>query len=249
MLKLGVQSYCFRKFRDNRTVARMTRECGLESIELCAVHCDFGDPRGFDETIAAYREAGVEICSIGVQGLDGEIEKEKHYFDFLDRAGVGLMSVSFSPDTVPAAYRAAEALAKEHRVRLAIHNHGARDWLGSARMLDHVLRNTSPEIGFCLDTGWALDSREEPAEMAEKFRSRLYGVHLKDFIFDRSGRPEDVILGEGNLDLEKLLLALGKISFSGDAIIEYEGDADDPVPALGKCAAAFRAALERAAAR
>jgi inosose dehydratase len=235
MVKLGVQSYCFRGFKDNRTVAKMVKDCGLDRIEICGVHCDFTDTARFKDVISIYKDAGVDICSIGVQGMSNSVDKERKFFEFIKMVGVRLMSVDFDINTVPEAYRTAENLAEEYDVRLAIHNHGARHWLGSSQMLEYVFKNTSDRIGLCLDTAWALDSREDPVQMAEKYKDRLYAVHLKDFVFDRAAKPQDVILGEGNLNLKQLLETLDKNSFSGEAIIEYEGDVNNPVPALKKC--------------
>lgn len=42
-LDFGVRSYCFRECKDNRTVARLVRETGLDKIEVCAVHGNFND--------------------------------------------------------------------------------------------------------------------------------------------------------------------------------------------------------------
>jgi len=234
-MKLGVQSYCFRGFKDNKVVARMVRDCGLDRIELCGVHCDFTDVSKFRDVIATYKDAGVEICSIGVQGMNNDEKKERNFFEFIKMAGAKIMSVDFYPETVPAAYRTAEKLAGEYDMKLAIHNHGSGHWLGSEQILNYVFNNTSPRIGLCLDTAWALDSRQDPLHLAEKFGERLYAVHLKDFIFDRAARPQDVILGEGNLKLKNLLEILDKNSFSGEYIIEYEGDVNNPVPTLKKC--------------
>jgi sugar phosphate isomerase/epimerase len=84
-----------------------------------------------------------------------------------------------------------------------------------------------------------MDSGQDPVAMAEKFASRLYGVHVKDFVFDRAGRPEDVVVGTGNLDLAKLKSVLDKNSFDGYTVLEYEGDVNDPVPALKECVEAL----------
>jgi hypothetical protein len=45
-LDYGVQSYCFRHFKDNADVAQKVLEIGVKSIEVCAVHADFNDPEG-----------------------------------------------------------------------------------------------------------------------------------------------------------------------------------------------------------
>ena len=37
-----------------------------------------------------------------------------------------------------------------------------------------------------------LDSGGDPLAVADKFRDRLYGLHVKDFVFKPDGKPEDV---------------------------------------------------------
>ncbi|MCX7591625.1 MAG: sugar phosphate isomerase/epimerase [Kiritimatiellae bacterium] len=237
---LAVQSYCFRGFKKNNEVAAKTRECGLAVIELCAVHVDFNNEAGFEDVIKLYRDSGIRICSIGVQSFSGKAEIERKWFEFAKRAGATTISASFTVDSVPASYRVAESLAEQYGVNVAIHNHGGRHWLGSSQMLKHVFEQTSPRIGLMLDTAWALDAHEDPVAMCEKFRNRLYGLHLKDFVFDRAGRPHDVVVGTGNLDLRSLFDTLKTVGFCGNLILEYEGDVQNPVPALKECITAIR---------
>ena len=240
---LAVQSYCFRGFKDNAEVAEKVKAIGLSRIELCGVHADFNDPDCFDEVIDTYRKAGVEIVSIGVQGFFNQQDKEVNFFEFAKRAGIGIISASFSAESDPECFRTAEKLADEFDINLAIHNHGGRHWLGSVEMLGAIFKRTSPRIGLMLDTAWALDSHEDPVQMIEKFGDRLYGLHLKDFVFDRSGKQEDVVVGTGNLDLDKTFAALFcSVGFDGEMILEYEGDVDNPVPALSKCVESIKAA-------
>ena len=238
--QLGVQSYCFREFKTNQEVIAQVKKCGLSKIELCGVHVDFADEKGFDDVIDLYKANGVGIVSIGVQGMQGDKEAEEKFFRFAARAGARFMSVNFAIEGTPGSFRVAEKLAEQYDVRLAIHNHGGRHWLGCANTLGYVFSQTSERIGLCLDTAWAMDSGENPVEMVKQFGKRLYGLHFKDFVFDRARRPEDVVLGEGNLDLAALRDALKEIDFSGYAVLEYEADADNPVPALTQCVAAVR---------
>ena len=156
-------------------------------------------------------------------------------FEFLKLSGTGFMSVDFSPQTSPESWRLAEQLADEYDVFLGIHNHGGRHWLGSAQMIAHVLANTNERIGLCLDTAWALDAGEDPIGMAERFAAQLSGVHSKDLIFDRSRQPEDFVVGQGNLDLERLIGLIHSNDKIGYAILEYEGDVENPVPAIKAC--------------
>jgi sugar phosphate isomerase/epimerase len=237
---LGVQSYCFRGFKENRVVADLVRQCGLTKIELCAVHADFTDEKGFADIVDIYTRAGVDIVSIGVQTFQNDEATERKFFEFAERAGAKVITADFAVDSVPASFRTAERLADRYDIRVAIHNHGGRHWLGSATMLGNVFSNTSERIGLCLDTAWALDSGEDPLGMAKAFSDRLHGVHLKDFVFDSARKPTDVIAGEGNLKLGELLTFLREAGFGGPAVIEYEGDVENPVPAIKQCVAAIR---------
>jgi inosose dehydratase len=238
--ELGVQSYCFRAFKDNVRVAEMVRELDLDAIELCGIHVDFTDPSSFDDVVSIYEDAGIRIAAIGVQTMSNDPAVEECYFEFLQRAGCKFMSVDFAPGTTPEAYETASVMSEKFDVHLAIHNHGSRHWLGNSQMLEHVFSRTTARIGLCLDTAWALDSREDPIAMAETFGNRLYGLHIKDFVFDRAAAPEDVVVGTGNLDLAKLQETLTSIEFGGFVVLEYEGDVDNPVPALQACVTAVR---------
>ena len=74
--------------------------------------------------------------------------------------------------------------------------------------------------------------------MAERYSDRLYGVHIKDFVFDRARNPEDVIVGQGNLNLPRLVEIIESNENVKMMVLEYEGDVKDPVPALKECVAA-----------
>jgi sugar phosphate isomerase/epimerase len=236
---LSVQSYCFRHFKDNRVVAGMVKECGLGGIELCGVHANFGQEETFDEVIGIYRAAGIRIVSMGVQGFANKPEAEEKYFRFAQKAGLKVMSANFPPMDLDA-FRTAEKLAERYGINLAIHNHGGKHWLGSAQILQALFARLSPRIGLMLDTAWALDAGENPVRMAEIFAGRLYGLHLKDFTFDRARKPQDTIIGTGNLDLPALHKIAENKGFTGEMILEYEGDVENPIPALRSCVEQYR---------
>jgi sugar phosphate isomerase/epimerase len=238
-----VQSFCFRHFKDNAKVAELTKECGLSNIEVCRAHVDFSDRRAFAAMLAAYKAADVNVVSIGVNPLTGDEAADRIYFECAREAGLEVMSIDFKIDGIPESFAVAERLAEEYGVDLAIHNHGGRHWLGSSQALQWVFGRTGSRIGLSLDTAWAMDSREDPVEMVRAFGDRVKIVHLKDFVFDRARKPEDVVVGTGNLDLAALRSALTDVGFSGETIIEYEGDVENPVPALKSCAQQIRAAI------
>ncbi|MCS7032638.1 MAG: sugar phosphate isomerase/epimerase [Phycisphaerae bacterium] len=240
---VAIQSWCFRHFKPLPDFLSKLKECGVEATELCGVHVDFSEPDCFRESIEHIASANVRIVCIGVQYLTGEKEKDRPGFEFCRMAGVGNMSISFGPEAFPAGLKHISELAEEYDLLLGIHNHGGRDWLGNRQMLKHVLDRCSPRIGLHLDTAWALDSGEDPCQLIEEFAGRLSGVHVKDFVFDRSGKPQDVVIGEGNLDLPRMMNLLRTSGFTGPLVIEYEADVENPVPALRRCVQKLRALL------
>ncbi|MDQ3815622.1 MAG: sugar phosphate isomerase/epimerase [Armatimonadota bacterium] len=235
----GIHSYCFRNF-SNEEFARAALELGVDNVSISNVHGRFQEPDGFDDVIAIYRNAGLPISNIGVVQLTGDEQADRNPFEFARRAGTKILAVNFKPDTFDKASKLAQELAEEYDVRCGIHNHGGYHWLGNSEILEHIFKNSGPRLGLFLDTAWALAARQNPVEMARKFGDRLYGIHLKDFVFDRSGKPEDVIVGTGGLDLPAFVRTVAEAGFDGSCTLEYEAEADNPLPALKQCAEAIR---------
>lgn len=234
-MELGLQSFCLRGITDNEAVAKTVKACGLRRIEVCRVHTAFDDPDGFGALAGQYEAAGVPIVSIGVNKLDGDRTAATTLFECAKAAGLERMSVDFPLEGIDEALKVADELSERYGIKLGIHNHGGRHWLGSVTALRWVFGKTSSRVGLSLDTAWAIDSREDPVEMVREFGDRLHLVHIKDFVFGRDRTPEDVVVGTGTLDLRALDRAMTEAGFDGEAILEYEGDVDNPVPALREC--------------
>lgn len=240
MKRLAIQSFCFREFKDNARVASMVKGLGLGGIELCRVHADFRDVGGFGVVVGTYRTAGLEVVSIGVNAIGPDEAEARDIFACAKAAGCSVMSVNFKLEGIERSLALCDRLAEEYGIRAAIHVHGGRHWLGNKEALDWVFARTSKRIGLNLDTAWAMDARENPVDMARVYSDRLYILHLKDFTWKPDRVPVDVSVGTGNLKLPELKAALVETGFSGQMVIEYEGDPADPLPALGSCVAAIK---------
>ena len=240
--RLAIQSWCFRGFKPNAEVAAKLNACGVKHVEMCGFHID---PAGAEVApgIEVYRKAGIGFTAYGVHYFNQDEAAARKVFDFAKKAGC----TTISAHVPPASIALAEKLCTEYGIRLAIHNHGRKDRLGPVWALEDLFKATSANIGLCLDTAWMLDAGEDPVKVAEKFRDRLYGLHVKDFVFDRAGNPHDVVIGTGNLDLDGLVKLLVRTGWAGNLTIEYEGDVDNPVPALTQCVQALRASTAKAA--
>ena len=241
-LDFGVQSYCFRHFKDNAVVAEKVKEIGLNRIEVCAIHADFEDPAAFKDVVATYRDAGVGICSIGVQTFKGA-ENEKNWFECAALAGAKHISAHFQIDSFHKAVPKTAALAEEYGIRVGIHCHGGYMFGGSLDVIDHLIKLGDGQIGLCIDTAWCMQTgpnRGKPAEWVKHYGDKVFGVHYKDFEFEKNAQWKDVIVGTGTLDLPAFVTALDEANFNGMAVIEYEADIENPVPALTKCVQKMR---------
>ena len=234
---LGVQSWCFRKFTTLDGLVDQIQGIGLSRIELCEVHVNFEEEDGFERVISGITSRGMVITSIGVQRFKGDKAKEEKWFRFCKLAGAKMISATFDVGAVPTAYRMVERLAEKYDLVVGIHNHGGYDWLGNGMMLEHVFHNTGERIGLCLDSGWCIQAGEEPVKWVEKFQGRLFGTHIKDFVFHRDGKPEDVVVGTGSLKWKEYLAAVAGAPRMQTVTLEYEGDAENPGPALRECVA------------
>jgi sugar phosphate isomerase/epimerase len=237
---IAIQSWCFRHFKTIPEFTAQLKAAGVTATEICNRHGNFNDPATFADQLAQYKKAGVQLVAIGVEKLTGNIETDKPRFEFCKQAGVKEMSISFGPEAMFDALRNVEKLCDQYDMTVGIHNHGGYDWLGTPVILKHIFKNTSKRIGLHLDTAWAIDAKQDPIKMAEQFGERLYGVHVKDFVYTRDRQPQDVVIGTGILDLPKFMATLKQLNFKGPLVIEFEGDETNPVPVLKQCVEAMR---------
>ena len=243
--EFGIQSYCFREWKNNADVAKKIAGLGLNSVELCSVHADFRDVARFKDVVDVYKTHGISIASLGVETLIGDA-KERDIFACAALAGARHLSVHFKVDSFHPAIEQTKKLADEFGLRVGIHCHGGYVFGGQPEVLDYLIKLGSPQIGLCLDTAWCLQIGPrfgKPLEWIKRYAGHIYGVHFKDFVFARNGAWQDTIVGEGNLDLPAFVAALEASGFDGMGVIEYESEQYDPVPALKNCVAALRSAI------
>ncbi len=237
-MDFGVQSFCFRHFKDNADVAAKVKQIGVDKIELCGIHADFHDLAAWKDVLKTYQDAGVSVISIGVQTFTGD-PKERDWFECAAAAGAKHISAHFRVDSYTTAVPHAAKLCEEYGIRIGIHCHGGYMFGGSPDVIQHLIELGGPSIGVNIDTAWCMQigpKQGDPvAWVRDKFPGRVYGVHYKDFVFDKNGMWNDVVVGSGNLDLPAFVAALEETQFDGMAVIEYEADVENPVPALTEC--------------
>ena len=240
--ELGIQSFVLRHFKTKEELAVKVKETGLNRIELFGGHFDRDNPSSLTKVAEYLGSQGITVTGVGTERLTDDESQSRNVFDLGKAAGVSTLVIDFPIAGVPGCFPVAEKLAEEYGFNLAIHIHGGHHWLSNAPALDWIFGQTGPRVGLCLDTGWAIDGKQDPVALAEKYGDRLYGVHFKDFIYDRVRKPVDVIIGDGLLDLPAFLSALKDLDYSGPVSFEYEGEPENPVPAVRKCVEAVQKA-------
>lgn len=239
--KLGIQSYTFRTFKSIPSLVDALTQCGLSYVEVWPGHLSHDAEQG--EKDAAFElcaQKGITVDSYGQAVFKGDTTHDRGALAFAKYAGIKAITA----DVDPQVYESTERLCNEFDVNLAIHNHGRNHRYGHIAQIKDVFARTGPRFGLCLDTGWLIDAGEDPIEALDLFADRIYGVHLKDFTYNEQNEREDVIIGTGGLDLPGFMRKLDSLEFNGYLSIEYEGDADDPIPNMHKCVEAAQEAID-----
>ncbi|MDQ1257284.1 MAG: Sugar phosphate isomerase/epimerase [Candidatus Hydrogenedentes bacterium] len=235
---LGAQSFSFRHFDFFGALAQL-RALGLDAMEFCSVHFppDAGHPE-FSRVQAAIRDAGVTVPCFGVEGFTADEAANRKKFEFAKALGVRILTADPTPDS----FDNLDRLCDEFGIMIAIHNHGPGARYDKVADTAAAVKDHSPLIGACVDTGHVIRSAEKPNEVIEQLGARVLSLHLKDWSFG----GEEEILGQGDLYLGKVAEALDAIGFAGPLIMEYENSPDNPVPEMKLGFENWRKAVARA---
>lgn len=236
--QLGAQSYSFRQFDFEGTIRCMS-DLGLSCLEYCGVHFppDAYAP-GFASIKQRLASAGMRVPCFGVEGFSGDAAANRAKFEFAHALGVQILTADPSPE----AFDSLDGLCEEFQIKIAIHNHGPHARYDKAADTLHAIKDRHPFIGACVDTGHCIRSEEAPHEVIEALGDRVHSLHLKDWTLGGDER----IIGEGDLDLARVVHALQSIGFAGPIIMEYELSPENPVPDMRKGLAAWRYAVDHA---
>lgn len=232
-MKPGVQTISFREVATPWELCRGVQEAGFQAVELWTRHLE-----RWPEIPAMLQDHGIAIAGLGIARL-GDPAEDAHWFDAAGALGAAYLCADFEASSFPSRVAETAALARAAGVSIGLHNHGAPHWLGNARMLDRFFQDAPEEFGLCLDTAWALDSREDPVAMIRRFDSRLLALHLKDFAFDQGRSPREVPLGNGGINLRAIIGELRSLPFDGWCMIETETPAVNPADALRRLESAL----------
>ncbi len=228
-LKLGLASYSLRKFSQVQAFD-MTKRVGLDYICLKSMHLAMDAPlEELKKSASNAKNAGVELYGAGVIYMKNT-EQVDQAFEYAKNAGM----------TVIVGVPAHDLLSytnnkiKEYNIKVAIHNHGpGDDQYPSPESVFEKIKDLDPRFGLCMDIGHTQRIGVDPIEAGKEYFSRLFDIHLKDV---NLAAPEGktIEIGRGVIDIPGFLEMLLNKGYNGIASIEYEKDADDPLPGLSE---------------
>ncbi|MBS0207862.1 MAG: sugar phosphate isomerase/epimerase [Planctomycetes bacterium] len=242
-LKVGVASYSLRKFTLDQAIA-MTKELGLRYICLKDMHLPMkstaAERREAYDKVAA---AGLVMMGCGVVNMKKEDEEIRSVFEYAKEAG--MPTIVCSPD--PEGMNTIEKLAKEYDIRIAIHNHGPGDkrWPSPLDAL-RAVEDRDERLGICIDVGHTVRINEDPVAAIQRCAKRLYDFHLKD-VTAAAAEGKPVVIGTGVINIPAVLKALLDAKFAGHLGLEYEIDADSPLPGMKQSLQYVRTSLAKLA--
>jgi sugar phosphate isomerase/epimerase len=253
---LGVQSYTFRNFKLEQALKRI-HDLGLHYVEFFNGHVS---PKSSPEQIRAVlslcKDYDVTPVAFGVERFTKDDDANRKLFDF--GKALGIKTLTADPDRD--SFDSLDKLCEEYKISIGIHPHGPQgggklhQWY-SAEVILEAVKNHSPLIGTCLDTGHLiragiLGKKLDPAQQIRLMGPRNFGIHLKDNDNEAekrtgNGADSNVVFGKGALDVPAVLKALRDVNFKGYISIEYEAHADDPSPDVKECVAVFEDSVKK----
>jgi sugar phosphate isomerase/epimerase len=245
-LNLGLATYSFRKLPVDAAIAAC-KLLGVTSVSVFRVHVPIllGSPDDCRDAAKRFRDAGLSIASTGVVTLKDSESVMRKAFECGKAAGLRTMTASYAEPPDRDTLLMTERFVREYDIRLAFHNHGPEDKIFPSPLdVWNAVQPYDERLGLCIDVGHSARAGTDPVEVIMKCRSRLYDVHLKDTLAGAGDRKDvPVEMGFGRLDTKGIIAALVRVGFAGQAGLEDETDAADPVPGVAQSFGYMRGVL------
>jgi sugar phosphate isomerase/epimerase len=235
--KVAMHAYTFKEFPIAQAIDK-TAALGLKYMSLSgSVNLDGQrKPRTIDLTdeemgaiVKRVHDAGIKLVNIGVVQLPPEEAKSRQVFDFAKKWGIDTLVA----EPEPSALDVVEKLCKEYNIKVAIHNHPRPSRYWNPDTVLAAVKDRSPLLGACADTGHWMRSGLDPVQCLSKLEGRVICLHFKD-LAERTRNTHDVPWGVGVGDVKGMMTELKRQGFHGVFGIEYESDWLNSSPAIAQ---------------
>ena len=238
---LGVATFSLRNF-DRTEAISMIQALHVRHISVKSFHMPYEDsPEELAAGVQAFARAGIEIVSGGNNGISKDNDDHvRMFFDYAKAVGIPLLVIAPTVKNMPRI----ERFVKEYDIQVAIHNHGPEDphFPGPRDALE-VIRDMDPRVGVCIDIGHTARTGVDVVEACAEAGDRLLDIHMKD-LRDVNDRSSQCIVGEGVIPVADIFRQLVRMDYRGYMNLEYEIDANDPLPGMKQSFAYMRGVLD-----
>ena len=231
--KLGVASYSLRKLsRADAIKAMETLKCRY--INIKEFHAPIKETEAqWKQARMDFENAGIKILGVGNISMNKEDEGEiRRNFEYAKTLGAPVMVMAPTAKTAPMI----EKFVKEYNIKAAIHNHGPEDKHFPAPMdVINVVKSMDQRMGLCVDLGHTARTGTTPLDGLKQATAakRLYDIHIKD-LKDLMAKDSQVAVGEGAMPIPAIFQYLKQTGYKGGVMLEYEINADNPLPGMVK---------------
>ena len=239
-VKLGVASYSLRNFSRAKAI-EMTKALGTPYINLKSVHLPYdASPAEIAAARAEVEAAGLHIIGGGTITFDTDTDDGvRKYFDYARAAGMPVMVSTCNPSVLPRV----EKFAKQYNIKVAIHNHGPEDKnFPSPYDVLKAVKGMDARMGLCIDIGHTVRTGTDVVRAVADAGARLLDMHAKD-LRDLKVMESQCIVGEGRIPIAEIFRQLRAMRYPGYVNLEYEIDADNPLPGMKQSFAYMRGVL------
>ena len=242
-LKLGIATYTFRNF-DRAKVIEMVRQVRTPWISVKNTEQQLSLKSTPEQLAAARKEfddAGLKVMSAGNIDMThaATVEELRPLFEYAKGARLPMMVCAPTHENL----KAVETLVKQYDIRIAIHNHGPEDkHFPTPESVLEAVRGLDPRMGLCMDIGHSARTGADVVEAIASAGSRLLDMHVKD-LADLSKRESQCDVGDGLMPFPRIFRQLKKMNYQGCVNLEYEINADNPLPGVQRSFSYMRGVL------
>ncbi|MCF8262503.1 MAG: DUF1080 domain-containing protein [Melioribacteraceae bacterium] len=170
---------------------------------------------------------GITIKLFGVAGFSDE-NSARELFQFVKDMGISILVIEPEYDT----FKMVDKLANEYEIKVAIHNHPPPTRYWHPGITYFYIKDLSPRIGICGDTGHWTRSGIVATEALKLFEGRVFDIHLKDLSEFGNKDAYDVPFGTGKSNIKNILAELSLQNYRGTLTVEHEREEDSMAPEI-----------------
>jgi sugar phosphate isomerase/epimerase len=238
--KLGVSSYSLRKLSRPDAIKPL-ESMKVRYVNIKGFHARMkSTPDELKKVKTDFESAGIQILGVGnvsfAKNDEGEMRRN---FDYAKALGAPVIVMAPTAQTVGFI----DKLVKEYNIKAAIHNHGPEDkhFPAPADVLK-AIKGMDARMGLCIDIGHTTRTKTDVVQSIKEAGARLHDMHVKD-LADLMNKDSQVAVGDGAMPIPAIFRQLQRMNYRGGVMLEYEINADNPVPGMQKSFAYMRGVL------